>query len=157
MIELDFASFHNQDYSEKGYELYVVKNGSDDILYVGISNQDIWQPWFGWNGHIMWKDDLIIGDSLVGKKIVDHLPESLHWKIQLWALKDCVTFCKDVLPRRSSPTIQFIEPFMIQKLSPILNITYNLNPSKDTTRTSEQEKKREKNLDDWYGKIFNRN
>ncbi len=46
---------------------------------------------------------------------------------------------------------------MIQKLSPTLNITYSLNPSKDTTRTSEQEKKREKNLYDWSGKIFNRN
>jgi hypothetical protein len=50
MIEMDFASFHNQDYIEKGYELYAMKNRSGEILYVGISNQSIWERWFGWNG-----------------------------------------------------------------------------------------------------------
>jgi hypothetical protein len=31
MIEIDFESFHNQNYNEKGYELYVMKNGNMDI------------------------------------------------------------------------------------------------------------------------------
>ena len=35
MIEIDFESFHNQDYIEEGYDLYVVKNGLGDVLYVG--------------------------------------------------------------------------------------------------------------------------
>ncbi len=37
MIEIDFERFHNQDYTEEDYGLYIVINGSGDILYVGIS------------------------------------------------------------------------------------------------------------------------
>jgi hypothetical protein len=43
---------------------------------------------------------------------------------------------------------------MIQKLSPILNDSYNLHPGKDTTPRSKQEIEREKILDDMYKKIF---
>ncbi len=157
MLEIDFVKFHDQDYVEEGYELYVMKNGSGDILYVGITTQSIWQRWFGWNGHMVWEDNRIYGISSIGQKIVDHLPDSLNWKIQLWTLEACKTFCKDILPAsRRDPTIQFVEPFMIQKLSPILNVTYNLNPGKDTTPMSEREKKREEILDYWYDKIFNK-
>jgi len=43
---------------------------------------------------------------------------------------------------------------MIQKLSPILNGSYNTHPGKDTTPKSKQEIEREKILDDVYRKIF---
>jgi hypothetical protein len=47
MIEIDFEKFHNHDYREKGYDLYVMKNGLGDPLYVGISTRSIWELWFG--------------------------------------------------------------------------------------------------------------
>jgi hypothetical protein len=52
------------------------------------------------------------------------------------------------------PDIKFIEPFMIQKLSPILNGTYNLRPGMDTTPKSKQEIEREKYIDKIYREIF---
>ena len=155
MIEVDFESFHNQDYVEEGYDLYVVKNGLGDVLYVGISKQSIWERWFGWNGHILWLDNVIEGNSSVGQKIVDHLPVSLTWKIQLWTYEDCITFCKDLIPATMrNPGISFLEAFMIQKLSPILNVNYNLQPGKDTTPKSQQEIERERLLDQLYRDIF---
>ena len=59
MIEIDFESFHNQDYAEEGYSLYVIKNGLGNVLYVGISHLSIWERWFGWNGHILWVDHIV--------------------------------------------------------------------------------------------------
>lgn len=72
-----------------------MKNGLDEILYIGISSQKIWDRWFGWNGHIFDGRDFLDGKSSIGEKIVDHLPDSWGWKIQLWTLDDCVALCKD--------------------------------------------------------------
>ena len=156
MIEIDFETFHNQDYEETGYDLYVMKNGLGSILYVGISKQSIWQRWFGLNGHLLWVDRAIEGNTPVGRKIVDHLPDSLQWKIQLWTLKDCIDFCGAMLPTTHSPNIDFIEPYMIRKLSPILNGSYNLQPGEDTTPKSKKEIERENFLDEMYKKIFDK-
>ena len=154
MIEIDFNSFHEQEYADDGYELYVMKNGVESVLYVGISRGSIWERWFGFGGHILWADHVIQGNSMVGQKIVDHMPSALHWKIQLWTLEDCVQYCKDEYPIPATPNIGFIEPFMINKLSPILTGSYNLLPGKDTTPKSKKELEREKLLDEIYRKIF---
>lgn len=155
MIEVVFERFHDQDYVEKGYDLYVMKNGPGDPLYVGISTRSIWERWFGWNGHMVWDGNIIYGTSSVGRKIEDHLPDSLKWKIQLWTLKDCIKFCKRELKRTNRhPDIRFMEPFMIQKLSPILNGSHNLRPGIDTTPKSQKEIEREKCLDQIYKEVF---
>jgi len=71
MIEINFKDFYEYRYREDGfYELYVIKNAFEEILYVGISNQNIWNRWFGWNGHITGDANYMIGESTVGKKIV---------------------------------------------------------------------------------------
>jgi hypothetical protein len=156
MIELDFLQFHEQKYPEKGYELYVLKNGFGDILYIGISTMNIWERWFGWGGHLTWDGKVIYGESPIGIKIENNLPNSTNWKIQLWTLKDCVRFCKNELPSDvSGVTIQDVEPIMIQKLSPALNATYNLNPGKDTTPKSKKERELEQMADELYREIFN--
>jgi hypothetical protein len=66
MIELSFWNFHEQKYHETGlgYCLYVMKNGSDCVLYVGISVEDVWERWFGGRGHITWDGNVIYGDSI---------------------------------------------------------------------------------------------
>jgi len=155
MIELDFQQFHDQKYREKRYELYILKNGLGDILYIGISKNDIWQRWFGWGGHMTWDGKVIYGASPVGVKIENHLPDSLNWKIQLWTLQDCVNFCRNELPIDTSEiTIHEIEPLIIRKLSPALNSTYNLNPGKDTTPKSQKEIELERKADELYREIF---
>ena len=156
MIELDFLQFHEQKYREKRYELYVLRNGLGDILYIGISQSNVWERWFGWGGHMMWDGNVIYGESPIGVKIENHLPDSLNWKIQLWTLRDCVKFCKNELPSDTSEiTIHEIEPIIIRKLSPALNGTYNLNPGKDTTPQSQKEMELERKADELYREIFN--
>ena len=154
MIELTFEEFHEGNFHEEGFALYVLKNGLDDTLYVGISRRNIWSRWFAFGGHMIWDGKHLIGQSTVGQKIVDHLPDSLNWKIQLWMLQDCIEFCKDILPPLQQYPIEFVEPFMIQKLAPILNGSYNLHPGKDTTQKSKKEIERDKFLDELYKKIF---
>jgi hypothetical protein len=155
MIEITFKDFYEYKYHEDGfYELYVMKNGLGEILYVGISNQNIWNRWFGWNGHIMGDAGYMVGESSVGRKIVNHLPDSWNWKIQLWTLDDCETFCADEFNLHGRYTIRFLEPFMIQKLHPILNVNYNKNPGIDHMPLSEKEKRRKAVLDRVYYEVF---
>jgi hypothetical protein len=85
---------------------------------------------------------------------VDHLPDSWNWKIQLWTLDDCVAFCADELGLHGRYTIQTVEPFMVQKLCPILNVHYNKNPGMDHTPKSEKEKRRHAVLDRVYREVF---
>ena len=160
MIEITFKEFYEYKYIEDGFnELYIMKNGLDEVLYIGISEQNIWNRWFGFNGHILDGGNFLKGRSSVGEKVVDHLPDSWSWKIQLWTLEDCVGFCKsEISPTRKSYDIKYLEPFMIQKLRPSLNNTFNLNPGKDSMPMSEKEKRREEELDRIYREIFeNRN
>jgi len=157
MIELTFLEFHEQRYEEQQFCLYVVKNETEDILYVGISTTDIWERWFGWGGHLTWDGKVIYGESPVGVKIENHLPDSLNWKIQLWSLNDCLEFCREELPTDSSEvTIHCIEPMMIRKLSPALNAIHNSSPGKDTTPKSKREIEREKLLDQLYKEVFDK-
>lgn len=157
MIALRFEDFHKQNYEDKGFCLYVMKNGLDDVLYVGISTQDIWSRWFAWGGHMTWDGKFIRGESPVGEKIENHLPDSLNWEIQLWTLKDCIGFCKQELRGNTSKvTIREVEPIMIRKLSPTLNVTYNLTPGKDTTPKSQKEREREQRADKLYREIFDK-
>ncbi len=156
MIELALYDFHKQNYEDNGYCLYVVKNGLDDILYIGISDVDVWGRWFGWGGHMMWDGNVIYGESAVGTKIENNLPDSLSWKIQLWTLNDCVDFLGKAIPPHNARTVKSIEPLMIRRLSPALNATYNYNPRKDTTPKSEKEMTLEKRADQAYDEIFNK-
>ena len=157
MIELDFLQFHEQKYRENRYELYVLKNRLGDILYIGISKNNIWERWFGWGGHMLWDGNVVYGESPIGVRIENHLPDSLKWKIQLWNLKDCLIFCREELPLDASKiTIHDIEPIMIQKLSPALNGTYNLNPGKDSTPKSKKEIERQIILDQFYKEVFDK-
>lgn len=97
MIEITFKQFYEYTYDEEGFhELYIMKNGLDEILYIGISNQNIWNRWFGMRGHILDNGKFMSGESSVGKNVVNHLPDSWNWKIQLWTLDDCIEFCKKI-------------------------------------------------------------
>ena len=164
MIELSFEDFHEQNFEDQGFCLYIMKNGLEDVLYVGISTVDVWSRWFGWGGHMTWDGNVIYGESSIGEKIENHLPDSLNWKIQLWTLKDCLMFCGQELPDPElkltageyNDAVRGIEPRMIKKLSPALNRSLNLNPGRDTTPKSEKELKWERYVDQAYNEIFNK-
>jgi hypothetical protein len=106
---------------------------------------------------MMWDGNVIYGESPIGVKIENHLPDSLNWKIQLWTLEDCIKFCRKELPGDiSKKTIHDVESIMIRKLSPALNNTYNMNPGKDTTPKSPKEKELEQKANAAYDEIFNK-
>lgn len=155
MLEVTFKEFYEYRFpQDELHELYIMKNGSGEILYIGISSQNIWNRWLGWNGHITEVTGHLVGESLVGRKVVDHLPESWDWRIQLWTMDDCVKYCGEDLNPEGRYTIQMLEAIMIRKLHPILNISLNPSPGHDTTPTSDREKQRQKELDNAYDKIF---
>jgi hypothetical protein len=164
MIELSFKEFYDQSYEDEDYCLYVMKNGLGDILYIGISTADIWGRWFGGAGHVPWSGTMLYGNSTIGEKIVNHLPDSWDWKIQLWTLKDCLAFCEMELPDPKfkmtigeySDAVHDVEARMIRKLSPALNRHLNLYPGKDTTPKSEKELKWERYVEQAYDQIFNK-
>lgn len=157
MIEITFKDFYEYEYPKDVFELYVMKNGLGDVLYVGISRSDIWNRWFGWNGHIVGDVEFMVGKSSVGQKIVDYLPDSWSWKIQLWTLSDCVEFCKDEINPHGRYTIQMVEPFMIYKLHPVLNVICNPTPGIEHMPKSEKEKQREVELDRVFREVFEKN
>lgn len=158
MIEISFREFFEYTYHEDGFhELYVLKNGLNETLYIGISSENIWNRWFGPRGHVMVGHNYLIGESSVGRKVVDHLPDSWEWKIQLWTLENCKAFCANELNPTGRYDIQWLEPIMIQKLRPSLNVIYNLNPGIDNMPLSEKEKKRQDALDKAYRDIFEKN
>jgi hypothetical protein len=75
----------------------------------------------------------------------------------LWTLNECIEFCEKELPGDiSEVTIHEIEPIMIRKLSPALNLTYNYAPGKDTTTKSQKEKELKQKTDIAYDEIFNK-
>lgn len=123
MIELRFDDFYQQNFEGEGFCLYVMKNRRGDVLYVGISTADAWSRWFSAAGHIPWSGTTLYGKSTIGEKLVNHLPDSWGWKIQLWTLQDCIDFCGDDIPSRNSRTIRAIEPIMIKKLSPVIKVS----------------------------------
>lgn len=85
------------------------------------------------------------------------MPDSWDWKIQLWTLEDCLRFCADELNPKGRYTIKWLEPIMIQRLRPNLNVIYNLNPGIDNTPLSEREKKRKEALDKAFYEVFEKN
>ena len=107
---------------------------------------------------------MLYGNSTIGEKIVNHLPDSWDWKIQLWTLKDCLVFCEQELPnskfQMTASEYDYIvrntEALMIKILSPALNRHLNLNPGKDTTPKSEKELKWEQYVAAAYDEIFNK-
>ena len=82
------------------------------------------------------------------------MPQSWGWKIQLWTLDDCIALCMHEINPRGRYTIKFLEPIIIQKLRPNINVTYNLNPGADHMPKSENEKQLEAELDRAYYEIF---
>ena len=64
--------------------------------------------------------------SDAGRAIIENLPESNNWSIELWTLQDCIDFLGDRFKEANKTvlTIKYIEPYMIAKLRPSLNIIY---------------------------------
>jgi hypothetical protein len=129
MISVRFEEFMNGEYDNKdeAHELYVLKNESL-VLYVGISTRNIWERWFGSiSSHLVrnyygeW-----FSTSDAGRAVLENMPVSNDWTIELWTLQDCIDFLGERFARanKSALSIRYVEPYMIGKLRPSLNVIY---------------------------------
>jgi len=151
MIKIKFSDFIRHNYQDE-FCLYILRNSEDSPLYIGISRGDVWERWFGYGGHITLGRFGPIPTSHVGRKVLDHHPESMNWKIELWSMDDCTGFCGSKVP----DDLIFLEAYIIGAYSPVLNISHNPNPQPDNTLESKEEISRKKDLDRVYDEIFNK-
>jgi len=145
MITYKIKEFLNSekeiDYTDNELEIYVVRNDSE-ILYVGMASYGIYRRWFIDPGHHLYINDSNIpirGNSKIGNKIIDNLPQSMKWTIDLWSIKDLLLFFnKDYRIENNkirincfytgqdfTCSLKYMEGYVIVYLNPILNITGN--------------------------------
>jgi len=147
MLTLTFAEFAEgskfPDDFGRNYRLYVVRKGKN-ILYVGISEDHIWNRWFGGGTSHMWfaqkysgtlEGGSWQGNSRIGIEIQHNFPKSNKWLFDFWTLKEALDFMKtDYIYNEEYNafiigihrlSIKDVEPEMINFLSPKFNVIYN--------------------------------
>lgn len=156
MISVKFKDFYRRNYQDRGYHLYVVIRNNTDILYIGISQWSIYERWFGSGFSHMFLDDQgrLHGLSSIGEMIVDNLPGSLNWAIELWTMKDCYKFLKKDLQNTNYKNLDLrvLEEQMIRKLQPVYNSMLNY----DNPKAKIYHHFTEEELDKAYDEIFNK-
>ena len=128
MKSFRFSEFYKGQYTDDGFELYLLKEADQQILYIGISRDSIWHRWFGGGTSHMDMDiaGKICGRSHIGEVIEQCFPASWDWIIELWTRGDCLKACKAELSGRDIDKLEIgtIEPFMIVKFAPLYNLTH---------------------------------
>lgn len=135
MKSLRFSDFFRGEFADVGFELYLLKDTYETVLYIGISRDSIWHRWFGGGTSHMDTDAAgkICGRSHIGEVIEQCFPASWDWIIELWTREDCLKACRAELPGRDMDKLEIatIEPFMIVKFTPLYNLTHTSNSHKD--------------------------
>jgi hypothetical protein len=88
---LNFSEFYKGDYADEGYELYLVKDVNQKVMYIGISRDSIWHRWFGGGPSHMDTNSAgkVYGKSYIGEVIERRFPSSWDWVVELWTRKEC--------------------------------------------------------------------
>jgi hypothetical protein len=126
MITLKFKDFMSGKFDDIDAELYVLKN-AENILYIGISKRGVWNRWFdNWSSHIGTNyEGKHFGNSPAGREVIENLPASLDWIIELYTLDDCRIILKDEFASMGfcldRVDIRRCENLMIRKIDPPLN------------------------------------
>jgi integrase/recombinase XerC len=128
MKSLKFSEFYKGQFADDGFELYLLKDSEEKVLYIGISRVSIWHRWFGGGTSHMDIDSTgkIRGRSYVGEVIERCLPNSWEWMIELWSREDCLNACNTELSGKDVRKLEIegIEPYMIVKFGPLYNLTH---------------------------------
>ena len=127
-LKLDFSQFvagkyEDQKPGQQPFKLYIVKE-SLTVRYIGISNINIWDRWFGGSrGHITFN----IYGEMIGNSTIGRLVSQNHklFSIELWTIPDCLAFLGFTKYDKINCSIHDLEPRMIKKLKPTCNVTYN--------------------------------
>ena len=132
-LVLTFREFADGNWSEMDdrqdyYEMYVIRNNTN-VLYVGISESNIYNRWFSSPSCHMYKtQDGFISFSSIGHEIKDNMPISFDWIVELWTVPIAFAYLKDALPigyKLERMNIKVLERFMIRNRRPLLNVAHN--------------------------------
>jgi hypothetical protein len=93
-ISMTFREFMDGNF-EGTHNLYIIWYG-DRVLYVGISEGNVWNRWFSGDRSHMYQHALTQnwkGETTIGRVVAHNLPESLSWRVDLryygiWNNKD---------------------------------------------------------------------
>lgn len=120
MRQISFGDFWQKgNLSGFGERLYVLLNGTE-CLYVGISRGLIWERWFDpYRGHIRGKHSC--SNTSIGDHVIQNLPASLGWTLELWTEEDCRAMAGDKAHLR----LEDCEAMVIRKLEPVFNVIHN--------------------------------
>jgi hypothetical protein len=125
MRKINFGKFMDAKYPDDWDAdawLYVLRNGRE-ILYVGISHDNIWNRWFGSSGrsHIITN---IYGEqggiSSVGKYVMENMPTSREWIIEFWTTDDLYKYFKPEFHNAWQEA--HFEKMMIRRRCPRFNV-----------------------------------
>jgi hypothetical protein len=129
MLEITFKNFMESDYPGSDMNgpwcVYVLK-ARNKVLYVGKSETGVWDRWFGGlNSHLVKAyDGHWFATTTAGHAVMEHMPESLGWKIELWTREDCVELAGnkyDGWDKYGLP-VGYLETDMIKLRKPSLNV-----------------------------------
>lgn len=131
---ITMKDFYEGKYDDGNYKLYIVRDEKNsNTFYVGMSNSNVWNRWFGGRGHIIvntygkWNG---WGNSSIGRRVVDNLPSSLGYKVTLLTNEGAKLYLKDELEGKYlvdelSPDTRTLEKELICKELPLDNVTNN--------------------------------
>jgi integrase len=135
MKSLSFSDFFSGGFDDDGFELYLLKDTNQKVLYIGISRDSIWHRWFGGGTSHMDMDAAgkICGRSHIGEVIEQCFPASWDWIIELWSHGDCLKACEAELSGRDIDKLEIgtIEPYMIVRFRPLYNLAHTGQPHED--------------------------
>lgn len=118
-LRITFKEFEEGDY-EGERNLYIVWY-KDQALYIGISESNIWNRWFADSRgcHVFKIGERYRGDysSSIGRCIIDNFPASYNWIIELRHYPVGLLY-------KERKELKDIERGLIQKYSPLFNVTY---------------------------------
>ena len=144
MKAMRFLKFYQGDFTDDGFELYIVKDTSNKPMYIGISRDSIWHRWFeGPSSHMGTNPSgKIYGKSRIGEVVERRLPDSWEWSAELWTKQDCVDVCRRELAGRDPDKIDIetLESYMIIKYEPLYNVAHGGGRHEDPLVTEQLDK-----------------
>jgi hypothetical protein len=126
MISIRFEDFMKQNYKDGDYVLYLSRDGAGEVLYVSMTNENAWDRWFhSPRAHIPINyQGVRFGSTGIGCMIIDNIPASYDWLIELWTIPDAVNYFKlgdAQMYELSSFGIRKLERKMIAHFKPTVN------------------------------------
>ena len=125
MKTIKFNDFMNSDYEEDNEQLYIIR--SDKVLYIGKAFLGIHYRWFGsGTSHILKRyNGTYFGNSAIGTEIINNLPTSMDWEIDMYTVDECSDFVHKHFPYYKMFDIDIAEISLIREYKPLLNVIHN--------------------------------